>query len=1475
MLVSALTCSAQTNVLTYHNDNARTGQNANETILTPQNVTSANFGKLGFMSVDGLVDGEPLYVSGLTVGGSQHNVLFVVTENDSVYAFDADTFAQLWHVSALGASESPSDDRGCSQVEPVIGITSTPAINLSAGPHGTIFLVAMSKDNSGNYYQRLHALDLTTGAEQSGSPVTVTATYPGTGENSSNGHVVFDPKQYKERSALLLLNGAIYTTWASHCDDEPYTGWVMTYSESTLQQTAVLNVTPNGSEGAMWNAGAGPAADSSGDVYFLDANGTFDTTLNSNGLPVSGDYGNAFIKLGLSGSQLSVLDYFTMQGTVTESQNDTDLGSGGAIVLPNFTDINGNVQLLAVGVGKDSTIYVVNRNSMGKFHSNGDVIYQEISSAVIGGAWSAPAYFNNTLYFGTVGDALKALPIANALVATSEASESSNTFSYPGTTPSISANGSSNGIVWAVASGSPSVLYAYNATNLGDQLYNSNQAGSRDQFSGIKFVTPMIVNGKVYVGTTTGVMAFGLLNGGSQLAATPTFSPVGGSTISPTQQITISDSTSGATIYYTTNGATPTVTSSEQYNGPFTLSASATVQAIAAASGYSNSAVGSANYTVSTVTANPVISPSSGAISPSQQITITDSTSGSTIYYTTNGTAPTVTSSEQYKGPFTLSASATVQAIAAAAGMSNSAVVSSSYTVSSQTGSTGAISIDFVGTATPMGSTETAGVVPETNWNDANGASSSFPLALVNSTGTPTGATVTWSSDDAWESPITDSPGNVRMMKGYLDNGNEDTTTVTVSGLPSNPNGYTVYVYAQGTGDGTNTNTGTYLISGTGITSTSVNLTYDSTFNGTFTQANNSVGNYVVFTIPNVSGFTVSAIPGTASNNFKRAPVNGIQIVPIASTNPSFTITATPSTNSVKAGSNTTYTVSVAAQNGFSGAVSLSASGLPSGATASFVPASVNTSGNSTLTVATNSTTPAGNSTITVTGTSGSLTQTATVTLTVTTSSGGGGANAISIDFVGTATAMGSTETAGVVPETNWNDANGASSSSSLALVDSTGTATGASITWHSDDGWQSPITDSPGNVRMMKGYLDNGTGDTTIVTVNGLASNANGYTVYVYAQGGISGTVSHTGIYHISGTGITTTSVDSTYNSNFNGTFTQASNSIGNYVVFTIPNVSGFTLSAIPSTASNGNERAPVNGIQIVPVGSSDPVPTITSQPTSQTIQAGQTATFTVSATGTAPLSYQWYENGTSISGATAASYTTPVTTLSENGSTFDVIVSNSAGTATSNTVTLTVTSGGTGGGNPISINFVGTDVTMGTTETAGVVAETYWNNANGANSSSPMALVDNTGTATGATVAWRSDDVWESSITDSPGNVRMMKGYLDNGNEDTTTVTVTGLPSDPNGYTVYVYAQGTSNGTTTDTGIYQISGSGITTTSVNLTYNSNFNGTFTEASNSVGNYVVFVIPNASGFTLSAIPSTASNGYKRAPVNGIQIVPR
>ena len=504
--------SVPTDVLTYKNDLSRSGQNLTESTLTLANVTTSSFGLLRVLPADGKVDAQPLYISQLSVSGAMRSVVFAATENDSVYAFDANTGSILWQVSLLAAGETVSDMRDCTQVSPQIGVTSTPVIDRSAGAHGTLFVIAMSKDAASNYHQRLHALDLASGAELLGGPTEISATSP----TAAGGVAMFVAGQYAERAALLLSNGTVYTSWTSHCDIPPYFGWIIGYSESTLSQSAVLNVAPNSNGGgpSIWMSGGGPAADSEGNIYLLTANGVFETTLDSNGFPNQQDYGNSFLKLSTAGGSLSVADYFTMYNEVAESSADGDLGSGGEMLLPDLTDSTNTVRHLAIGAGKDGNIYVVNRDSMGKFNASGNSqIWQQVRGVVPGGIWATPAYFNGTVYYGDAGSTLKAFTIANAKLAAAPQSQTSVQFTYPGTAPSVSANGTSNAIVWAHENSNPAVLHAYDATNLAHELYNSNQAGNRDQFgAGNKFITPTVADGKVFIGTTSGVAVFGLLN---------------------------------------------------------------------------------------------------------------------------------------------------------------------------------------------------------------------------------------------------------------------------------------------------------------------------------------------------------------------------------------------------------------------------------------------------------------------------------------------------------------------------------------------------------------------------------------------------------------------------------------------------------------------------------------------------------------------------------------------------------------------------------------------------------------------------------------------------------------------------------------------------------------------------------------------------------------------------------------------------
>ena len=496
-----------TGVLTHHNDNSRTGQNLNESVLSPANVTQSKFGKLFSYPLDGQVFAQPLYVYKVPIDGQNHNVIYVATEHDTVYAFDADNKASsaLWSVSFLNSAEGvtpiPSSDLD-SPINPEIGVTSTPVID---GNSGTLYVLAATKEN-GNYVHRLHALDITSGAEKFGGPVVIQGSVPGSGSGSSNGQITFQTKIQLQRPALLLSKGVIYLAWASYNDHGLYHGWVMAYDASTLHQIAIWNDTPNGERGGIWQSGCGLSADSAGNVYVAIGNGTFDAYAGGT------NYGDSFIKLTLNGSSLSVTDYFTPFNHQTLSDEDSDLGSSGLVLLPDQAGVNPH---LGISAGKEGKIYLVNRDHLGKFQSDNDSqIVQSIPDA-LGTTpddrnFSSAVYWNGSVYFVGNTDAIKQFQLNSGLLFTSPVSQSSHQFGYTGTS-SISANGSGNGILWTMEAGG-SVLHAYDATNLANELYNSKQAGSRDFFgSAIRFNPPTVANGKVYVAGQTEIAVFGLL----------------------------------------------------------------------------------------------------------------------------------------------------------------------------------------------------------------------------------------------------------------------------------------------------------------------------------------------------------------------------------------------------------------------------------------------------------------------------------------------------------------------------------------------------------------------------------------------------------------------------------------------------------------------------------------------------------------------------------------------------------------------------------------------------------------------------------------------------------------------------------------------------------------------------------------------------------------------------------------------------
>jgi len=528
---------AQVSVTTYRNNLARSGDNLAETILTPLNVNAAQFGKIVSLPVDGKVYAQPLYLPSVAIPGrGLHNVVFVATEHDSVYAFDADSSTGLddpllWHVSLADAAAGETtagvaDVLNCSTIAPEIGITGTPVIDPSTN---TLYVVAMTKRDD-TIVHRLHALDVTTGAERPGSPVIIAASVPGVGDGFfSSSPVKFDPHFYKNRAGLLLLDGVVYTSWASHCDTRSYHGWIIAYDARDLHQVAAFNTTPNAYQGSIWMGGAAPAADTEGNIYAISGNGKFDA--DANGV----DFGDSFIKLSPG---LTVVDYFTPFNQLYLDRADVDLGSSGAVLLPDVAGSTAHRHLL-VSAGKEGRIYLVDRDRMGNYNPADDSqIVQSIEGA-IGPLFGGPAYFSNTVYFSAAHDTIKAFSVSEAHLDTSPISQSSQVFGYPGAVPAVSANGPSNGIVWMAESGFGGTLHAYDASNLANELYNSQLKSSRDALgSFVKFSVPTVANGRVYVGTENALAVFGLLNQPSPAAVVNAASLQPGS-VAPGSLITI------------------------------------------------------------------------------------------------------------------------------------------------------------------------------------------------------------------------------------------------------------------------------------------------------------------------------------------------------------------------------------------------------------------------------------------------------------------------------------------------------------------------------------------------------------------------------------------------------------------------------------------------------------------------------------------------------------------------------------------------------------------------------------------------------------------------------------------------------------------------------------------------------------------------------------------------------------------------
>jgi len=510
----------QVAVTTYHNDNYRSGVNANETILTPSNVNEVTFGKRFALPVTGYVYGQPLYVPNVNIQGVLHNVVYVVTEHDQAYAFDVNTGQQLWNKNFL-ISTNPlrtilpvnGDDTGCVINGVELGITSTPVIDLATNQ---IYIVAATKEivnGTTTFYQRMHVLDIATGVEKMLGPAfgaPIMAKVPGTGSGSVDGYISFDPKQELQRTALTLANGNVYVAWAALCDYDLAHGWVMAFNKNSALPSGVFMDTPNGYLGGIWNSGSGLAVDSDNNIYVVTGNGLFD--VNVGGI----DYGDSIMRLSWTGNQPTVEDYFTPWDQGWLDSKDWDVGAGGAMLLPDQP--GAPYPHLLIQAGKEGTIDLIDRDKMGHFNPGGDnQIVQTLPRIIVGsglgGYWGAPTMWNNNLYFGAAGGQLKIWrydPQAQ-LINPQFTSATPEYFSYPGPTPSISSNGTSNGIAWIF--GCDSVLRAYDANNLANELYNSNQNPRRDQAgTALQFNIPTVADGTVMIGARNEVDVYGLLN---------------------------------------------------------------------------------------------------------------------------------------------------------------------------------------------------------------------------------------------------------------------------------------------------------------------------------------------------------------------------------------------------------------------------------------------------------------------------------------------------------------------------------------------------------------------------------------------------------------------------------------------------------------------------------------------------------------------------------------------------------------------------------------------------------------------------------------------------------------------------------------------------------------------------------------------------------------------------------------------------
>jgi hypothetical protein len=691
-------------VLTWRYDQTHAGQNTSETALTTSNVNPDSFGKLFSLKVDSTVYPQPLYVPNLKMSdGQTHNVLFIETSNDSMYAFDADSNGgananPIWKVSlaatdhgaASGATAIPWQDTGSPDVAPTVGITGTPAID---GATNTMYVVSHTKEN-GNYFARLHAIDITSGAERSGSPVEIKATVAGTGNGSSGGQLSFSPLWENQRPALALYNGYVYIGFAAHGDNGNWHGWLFSYNASTLAQKAILCLSPNSYGAGIWASGAGLPIDAGapgGRMFVVNGNGprTSAPPFDSNS-----SYGESVVAFSLANGDITPIDEFTPYNYQTLNNSDWDLGSGGILMLPDQQGAHPHVLIVA---GKEGRITVLDRDNLGGFASGASSntnALQDISGLIpqAKGFWSTAAYWNGNVYLWARDNVGMMFKMNTGVIDVEPDSKTTITAAWPDPTFSISSNGTQNGIAWAVRADQfntkgPAVLYAWDANDLTKTIYESDSNSSRDTAGPAnRYSVPVVTNGKVYIATNGEIDVYGLLNG-QETAAPPVISPNGG-TFSSSQSVTLSSTTASSSIYYTLDGSTPT-SSSTLYTAPFTVSTNTTVKAIASAPNFVQSAVSSAVFTFDDQTPTVTFLPAPGTYASAQSVTLSDTDGNARIYYTVDGSAPTA-SSTLYTGLIQVSATEIIKAIAIDSSKRDSNVANGLYTIQSP-----ANSVDF------------------------------------------------------------------------------------------------------------------------------------------------------------------------------------------------------------------------------------------------------------------------------------------------------------------------------------------------------------------------------------------------------------------------------------------------------------------------------------------------------------------------------------------------------------------------------------------------------------------------------------------------------------------------------------------------------------------------------------------------------------------------------------------------------------